>query len=368
MRLGKVELSRRTVVVGGAALVVAGVGVAAGVASCTRGAADVPVEPTASGDDAEGASKLGGKLVLYSSCSQSLINAAVARFSQDTGVTVSVVRGTEAELAARMADDAANGEPAADIVWGGDPAWLSVGMEKPVKAEREVAALAVSPELKDAPETYSDLLETDLAGRVALCDPATCEAGWLHLVGALAAAGGTAAGGALGSDVAWQFVTDLLAVGAVVCASEDEALQMVLDGGVDVALVSEQQARHQARRTGEMGVAWPGGGLATATGCAAKVSGCRNASQADAFLDFLSGHDGQQVLTDALARPVADGVSASGEDGMPSDDDLEADGIAVPTDAEQRASLLATWESVRAGTWAPAEATDAEAETAEAGL
>lgn len=356
------ELSRRTVVVGGAALVVAGVGVAAGVASCTRGAADVPVEPTASGDDAEGASKLGGKLVLYSSCSQSLINAAVARFSQDTGVTVNVVRGTEAELATRMAADAANGEPAADIVWGGDVAWLSVGVEKPVKAEREVAALAVSPELKDAPETYSDLLEADLAGRVALCDPATCEAGWLHLVGALAA------GGALGSDVAWQFVADLLAVGAVVCASEDEALQMVLDGGVDVALVSEQQARHQARRTGEMGVAWPGGGLATATGCAAKVYGCRNASQADAFLDFLSGHDGQQVLADALARPVADGVSASGEDGMPSDDDLEADGIAAPTDAEQRASLLATWESVRAGTWAPAEATDTEAETAEAGL
>lgn len=349
------ELSRRTVVVGGAALVVAGAGVAAGVASCTRGAADVPVEPTASGDDAEGASKLGGKLVLYSSCSQSLINAAVARFSQDTGVTVNVVRGTEAELATRMAADAASGEPATDVVWGGEAEDAadageagSATASKPVELQRELGVFAVASGLKSAPEGYADLSSVAAAKGVALCDPAACEAGWLHLVALLAGMG------AADANVAWQYLQGLLAAGATVHASEDAAAEALLDGDVAVALVSEQTARQLARRTGEVSVVWPEEAVGCGSVCARALDGCRNEAQAQAFLDFLAGREGQQVLADALVRPVSEEVSVSGGDDVPSDSDLELREVSTSDYVAEKTELLTTWAVVRAGEWSVA--------------
>lgn len=264
-KLSEVKLTRRTLVAGGAALVVAGAGVAVGVTRCSRGAADVPVEPTAGAEASEdGAAKLGGKLSLYTSCPEELVNAVVARFSQDAGVTVAVTRGSEAELVGQLLDGDVTGKPAADVIWGGEALWyagvegLSSGLE-PV--QREVGAFALAEGLADGkkgtPAAYAGLLATTLAGRVALCDPTSCEAGWLHLVAMLSEASGASAGGAPGDDVSWAFVQELLAAGAVICADEDAAVQALLDGSVDVALVSEQCARQLARRTGQTTVAWP---------------------------------------------------------------------------------------------------------------
>lgn len=368
--LSEVKLTRRTLVAGGAALVVAGAGVAVGVTRCSRGAADVPVEPTAGAEASEnGAAKLGGKLSLYTSCPEELVNAVVARFSQDAGVTVAVVRGSEAELVGQLLDGDVAGKPAADVIWGGEALWYagvdgaSSGFE-PV--QREVGAFALAEGLADGkkgtPAAYADLLATALAGRVALCDPTSCEAGWLHLVAMLSEASGTSAGGTLGDDVSWAFVQELLAEGAVVCADEDAAVQALLGGSVDVALVSEQCARQLARRTGQTTVAWPESAVGVADACAGAVEGCLNERQAEAFVEFLAGHDGQQVVADALARPVADDVQVAGGDDVPADDDVEVVATDAAAAAKQREEILATWAQVLAGEWAPAAAEEDAAE------
>lgn len=370
-KLSEVKLTRRTLVAGGAALVAAGAGVAVGVTRCSRGAADVPVEPTAGVEGSEDAanSKLGGKLSLYTSCPEELVNDVVARFAQDTGVAVAVLRGSEAELVGQLLDGDVTGKPTADVIWGGEALWyagvegLSSGLE-PV--QREVGAFALAEGLADGkkgtPAAYADLLATTLAGRVALCDPTSCEAGWLHLVAMLSEASGTSAGGTLGDDVSWAFVQELLAAGAVICADEDIAVQTLLDGNADVALVSEQRARQLARRTGQTTVAWPESAVGVADACAGAVEGCLNERQAEAFVEFLAGHDGQQVVADALARPVADDVQVAGGDDVPADDDLEV----VQTDAavavKQREEILATWAQVLAGEWTPAAAEEDAAE------
>ena len=126
-KLSEVKLTRRTLVAGGAALVAAGAGVVVGVTRCSRGAADVPVEPTAGVEGSEDAanSKLGGKLSLYTSCPEELVNAGVARFSQDAGVTVAVTRGGEAELVGQLLDGDVAGKPAADVIWGGEALWYA---------------------------------------------------------------------------------------------------------------------------------------------------------------------------------------------------------------------------------------------------
>lgn len=369
-RLSEVKLTRRTLVAGGAALVVAGAGVAVGVTRCSRGAADVPVEPTAGAEASEnGAAKLGGKLSLYTSCPEELVNAGVARFSQDAGVTVAVTRGSEAELVGQLLDGDVAGKPAADVIWGGEALWyagvdgVSSGLE-PV--QREIGAFALAEGLaggkKGTPAAYADLLATALAGRVALCDPTSCEAGWLHLVAMLSEATGTSAGGALGDDVSWAFVQELLAEGTVVCADEDAAVQALLDGNADVALVSEQCARQLARRTGQTTVAWPESAVGVADACAGAVEGCLNERQAEAFVEFLAGHDGQQVVADALARPVADDVQVAGGDDVPADDDLEVAQTDAAVAAKQREEILAVWARVLAGEWTPTAAEEDAAE------
>lgn len=368
-KLSEVKLTRRTLVAGGAALVAAGAGVVVGVTRCSRGAADVPVEPTAGVEGSEDAanSKLGGKLSLYTSCPEELVNAGVARFSQDAGVTVAVTRGSEAELVGQLLDGDVAGKPAADVIWGGESLWYagvdgaSSGLE-PV--QREVGAFALAEGLadgkKEAPAVYADLLAASLAGRVALCDPTSCEAGWLHLIAMLSEASGTSAGGTLGDDVSWAFVQELLAEGAVVCSDEDAAVQALLGGSVDVALVSEQCARQLARRTGQTTVAWPESAVGVADACAGAVGGCLNERQAEAFVEFLAGHDGQQVVADALARPVADDVQVAGGDDVPANDDLEVAQTDAAAAAKQREEILATWARVLAGEWTPVAAEDAE--------
>ena len=361
-RFSEVKLTRRTLVAGGAALAVAGAGVAVGVTRCSRGAADVPVEPSAGAEASEdGSAKLGGKLSLYTSCPEELVNNMVARFSQGTGVTVAVVRGSEAELAGQLADGDAPGKPVADVVWGVEG--LSAGLE-PV--QREVGAFALAEGLvaskKEAPAAYADLLVSSLAGRVALCNPASCEVGWLHLVAMLSEAAGVSAGGAPGDDVSWAFVQELLAAGAVICADEDAALQALLDGNADVALVSEQCARQLARRTGQTTVAWPESAVGVVDACAGAVEGCLNERQATAFVEFLGGRDGQQIVADALARPIADDVQVAGGDDVPANDDLEVVATDADAAAKQREEILAVWARVLAGEWTPAAAEEDAAE------
>lgn len=370
-KFSELKLTRRTLVAGGAALVAAGAGVAVGVTRCSRGAADVPVEPTAGVEGSEDAanSKLGGKLSLYTSCPEELVNAVVARFSQDAGVTVAVTRGSEAELVGQLLDGDVAGKPAADVIWGGESLWYagvdgaSSGLE-PV--QREVGAFALAEGLvaskKEAPAAYADLLAASLAGRVALCNPASCEAGWLHLVAMLSEASGTSAGGAPGDDVSWAFVQELLAAGAVICADEDAAVRALLDGNVDVALVSEQRARQLSRRTGQTTVAWPESAVGVADACAGAVEGCLNEQQATAFVEFLTRRDGQQIVADALARPVADDVQVAGGDDVPADDDVEVVATDADAAAKQREEILAAWARVLAGEWTPAAAEEDAAE------
>ena len=375
-RLSEVKLTRRALVAGGAALAAAGAGVAVGVTRCSRGAADVPVEPTAGAEASEnGAAKLGGKLSLYTSCPEELVNDVVARFSQDTGVAVAVVRGSEAELVGQLADGDVPGKPVADVVWGGEALWyagvegLSSGLE-PVQCEIGAFALAegLAGSKTEAPAGYADLLTASFAGHVALCNPASCEAGWLHLVAMLSEAAGASAGGAPGDDVSWAFVQELLAAGAVICADEDAAVQTLLDGNADVALVSEQRARQLARRTGQTSVAWPESAVGVADACAGAVGGCLNEQQATAFVEFLTGRDGQQVVADALARPVVDDVQVAGGDDVPADDDVEVVATDADAAAKQREEILATWARVLAGEWAPAAAEeDAAGDEGEAG-
>lgn len=212
------HISRRAFVAAGAASAAVAGGVAFGVSRCSRSEADVPAEPAA-GDSAD-STKRGGKLMLYTSCEDSLVNAVVPAFMQETSIVVEVVQMGDAELAAAVADEVASGSVAADVAWGGDASWYAAGAERyeryisaqnsGVREEcrntdgfvtsvtREVCVILVNKEqvkkLKLEIEGYEDLLDEKLAGLVAVADPHVDAAGLSAVAAVLAAGAGAAAG------------------------------------------------------------------------------------------------------------------------------------------------------------------------------
>ena len=117
-------------------------------------------------------------------------------------------------------------------------------------------------------------------------------------------------------------------------------------------------------------MAWPESAVGVADACAGAVEGCLNERQATAFVEFLAGRDGQQVVADALARPVADDVQVAGGAAVPANDDVEVVATDADAAAKQREEILAVWARVLAGEWTPAaveeDAAEDEGEAGEA--
>lgn len=234
-----------------------------GAAGCDGGDGDVPAEP-APVNPSEG--MLGGKLVLYTSCSESLVNAVVPAFMESLGVAVSVVRGSTADLLARVADEAASGRPAADVVWGGDASWYAGDataglLEEYVSAEngamregcgsvdgrctpvtREVGVIAVAaafPTSSTDEAAGGDTAgEGDASGGVADESlPPDRVTGYRTLAGLGAAGGEVALESPETSDAGLAFITgvDACLSGAEAAADEGASVDSASAGGTGVA-------------------------------------------------------------------------------------------------------------------------------------
>lgn len=365
-------LSRRTLL-GSAALGAACA--AAGLAGCSDGD-----DGAASADPAATnplAGKLGGKLVLRTSCSETLVNAVVPAFTEETGVAVRIVSCPDAELLSWYGDGAAESagdptEPAPDVVWGADPSWYAGSegrLEEYISGEngsmregcrsvggritpvtRDVAVMAVGESAAEGPEVtgYETLLDERVIGSVAMEDPSTSARGLAHLAGIVSGLS------TRGADAPWEYVRELLAGGALVSAKD------VLDApGREeraVALTSEQRLMqaHLLEPPAPESV-YPVEGACVTCGCTAIVSGCANLRQARAWVDFVTGRACQERLAaEALARPARSDVAEP--EGLP-----DADDPIVP----DRAGLLVTWSRVLDGTWEPSEVAPEDAANAQ---
>lgn len=359
-------LTRRTLL-GAAALCAAGA--AAGLGGCSGGDELVSSEPAATNPLA---GKLGGKLVLRTSCPEALINAALPAFMEATGVAVRIVPCTDAELLSwygnGSAEDAGDPlEPAPDVVWGADPSWYAGSegrLEEYISGEngamregcrsvggritpvtRDVAVIAVDEDAAgDLDVTgYEVLLDERATGHVAMEDPSMSARGLAHLAGVVSALS------ARGADAPWEYVRGLLAGGALVV--REDALGVLGREERAVALTSEQRVMQALLlEPPAPEPVYPAEGACATCVCTAIVAGCANLRQARAWVDFVTGRECQERLAaDALARPARSDVADP--EGLP-----DAGDPVVP----DRAALLATWASVLDGTWSPsAEGADA---------
>ena len=337
-------LTRRSFIGGAVAAVAAAAGVAAAVAYFSHGEEDVPSEPTVL-EDASSA-KLGGKLTLYTCCDETLINAFVPAFMQETGVAVEVVDRTAAQCRDEVAAEVAAGSPAADVVWGGDASWYAAGeacFDKYMSGEnssvikeyrnvdgyvtpvtREVCVIAVNKAQADmlgvTIDGFASLTDARLTGQLAVSDPAT-DAAAKSAIEALRAVGNTLAayattdgeGNAIpGGDA---FLSAVWAqAGGNVRATSADALQDVVAGAAVAAIVYEQAARAQESATGQVEIVYPSEGCLLVLGCTAVVRGATNLEQARAWVDFVCSEAGQKAAADKVAlRSIREGVGEKGE-------------------------------------------------------
>ncbi len=385
MKLSHVKVTRRDAVVGGvvAAAAVAG-GVAFGVSQVAGGGSgssalasdDVGATGNGSGNGTQGDNAVeggivepAGKMTLFTSCADTLVNAFVTGFQEKTGVTVDVWMMTCAEWRAALAADVARGVATADVVWGGDRSCYEglVGLATPQKVCREACAIVLSRELGEKVRAgitgYATLAAAGLAGQVCMADPAADEDGFLQLVGLLCAGDKVAAAaGQLGTDAQWAYVQGFVtSCGLKTLASGADVQDALISGTAVAALMPEQQAYELAKLTDMVDVVLPVEGSLVVPTYMARVGGCTNADQVAAWFDYVCGEEGQKAAGQATyLRPVEE--DAALHEGMTADDDLAA--LTVPDDAlvSSRQALLATWPQVLAGAWVPAAAEEGAGE------
>ncbi len=377
MKLSQVKVTRRDAVVGGvvAAAAVAG-GVAFGVSQVAGGdgsgaSASGSDDAGATGDDAAagdsavegGVVEPAGKMTLYTSCADTLVNAFVTGFEEKTRIAVDVWMMTCAEWQAALAADVERGVATADVVWGGDRSCYEglAGLATPQKVCREACAIVLSRELGEKVRAgitgYATLAAAGLAGQVCVADPVADEDGFLQMVGLLCAGDKVAAAaGRLGTDAQWAYVQGFAtSCGLKTLASGTDVQDALVGGTAVAALMPEQQAYELAKLTDMVDVVLPVEGSLVVPTYMARVGGCTNADQVAAWFDYVCGEEGQKAAAQATyLRPVEEGTAL--HEGMTADDDLAA--LTVPDDAlvSSRQALLATWPQVLAGAWAPAAA------------
>ena len=325
---------------------------------CDGGGGDEAVqsEPAAT-NPSEG--KLGGKLVLRTCCREELVNAVVPAFMEKTGVTVRLVESGARDLLSWHGSGGANAgagalDPVPDVVWGADQSWYAgsedllaeyISGENDAMREgcrnaggritpltREVTTLLVRGDRDDLGVTgYASLLDEGVATRVALEDPTVSEVGLAHLAGIVSELG------ELGEEVPQEFLAALLDGGALV-TERGAALAELEDGAADVTLVDEGcLVRDLLVDPAALDVVYPEEGPLVTCGCTAIVAGCEHLSQAQAWIDFVTGAECQQLIsTEAVARPAR--ADVADPEGFP-----EVGDPAVPA----REALLEVWSQVR---------------------
>ncbi len=396
MRLLRGNVTRRSVVAGGAVAAAAvAAGVALGVSATGSGAGVASGSGDGSGDAAEdGAVKMGpveaaGKLTIYTSCNEALVNAFVVPFTEKTGIAVDVQTMSCAQWQAAVAEEVAAGINGTDVVWGGDRSCFEgvAGLASPQKVSREVCALAVSWNVDDKVREkitgYSGLAAiaagaTGLAAQVCLADPTADEDGFLQLLGLLCAgeratsAASTTGSGAtttiaqLGTDNQWAYAQSFLsATGAKTLATMEDVENALVAGTAQVALMPEQRAYALAAVTGMVDVVLPAEGACVTPSYMARVASASNKDQVTAWFDYVCGEEGQRAAARATyLRPIEDAVDLP--QGMTSDDDAGLLSVDESVVTAARPALLATWPQVQAGTWLPAAEAGAAAAAEEA--
>ncbi|NHN28933.1 ABC transporter substrate-binding protein [Paenibacillus agricola] len=281
-------------------------------ATTEKGAASTPEAPKGS-----------TKLVVYTPNSEDIINTLIPMFEKQTGITVELVSAGTGELIKRLQSEKAN--PYADVMFGGSKAVLL--------GNKDLFADYVSPNDKDLLEghrndsgfltpfvsdgsvllvnknlvgdikieSYEDLLNPKLKGKIATADPASSSSAFAQLTNILLAKGGDYT-----SDKGWNFMGELIKnLNGKIASGSGAVHKSVADGEYIVALTYEDPSASYVKSGGPVKIVYPTEGAVFLDAVSGIVKGSKNEENAKKFMDFIISQPAQDAFgTQLTNRPL----------------------------------------------------------------
>ena len=269
------------------------------------------------------------KLVVYSPNSEGLMNAVIPLFEETYGVTVEVIQAGTGELVKRIQSE--KDDPYADVLFGGahsqyianadlwEP-YVSPADSTLPEAYQNKSGFTTSYVLdgsllivnKDLAadikiESYEDLLNPALKGKIAMGDPASSSSAFAQLTNILLAKGGYE------SDEAWDYVGKLIQqLDGKVASGSSNVYKSVADGEMVVGLSYEDPCAQLVKDGANVQLVYPSEGVVYLPATSGIIKGAKNMDNAKLFIDFIISKEVQDIFGMELTnRPVlADATTA----------------------------------------------------------
>jgi iron(III) transport system substrate-binding protein len=302
--------------------------------ACSSGGGETPAEEPAGSDD----------LVIYSPNSDPLIEVAYT-FGEKYGINVEVVSAGTGECLERIAAEKDN--PQGDIMYGGmnyansfNPDYVPLFEQYVAEGDGTLpeayqnfngitthycldgsAALLINTEEYeklglnvDDFDSYADLLQPELNGKIAMGDPANSSSAWAELTNMLLVMGDEPY-----DEKAWEWVGEFIKnLNGIQLSSssaiykgvvqgeyvvgvsyEDPCVGLLVDGATNVKLVYPSE-----------GAVWLPAGVAI-------IKNAPNMENAKKFVDWLISDEGQAEVAKTTARPVNPAISNTAKEMTP---------------------------------------------------
>ena len=262
--------------------------------------------------------KMDEERVVYCPHPLTFINPIVSEFEARTGIRVNVQTGGTGELLAKAEQDE---EPRCDIFWGGS---FSTTVEKaelfePYLSENEAmvqeefrnaegnitrftdvpSVLMINTNLiGDIPvEGYEDLLNPELKGKIAMCDPAMSSSAYEHLINMLYAMGGG------DPEAGWGYVEAFCRnLDGKLLKGSSAVYRGVGEGRFVVGLTFEEGGAHYVADGKPVRLAYMEEGVVSTPDVVCIRKGTDHLEEAQEFVDFVTGEDCQSMICARLDR------------------------------------------------------------------
>lgn len=270
-------------------------------------------------------------LVVYSPNSEGIINAVIPLFEKQTGIKVELVSAGTGELMKRIESEQEN--PYADVMFGGGYTqyipnkdlfqdYVSPEDENVVEEYRNTegyvtytvldgSVLVVNKELTEniKIESYADLLNPELKGKIATADPANSSSAFAQLTNILLAMSDD---GTYESEAAWEYVEELVKLwDGKIQSGSSSVYKSVVDGEMLVGLTYEDPVATLLKSGADnIEIVYPEEGAVFLPAGTAIVKGAKNLENAQKFVDFLLSEEVQNIFgTELTNRPVRKGAT-----------------------------------------------------------
>ena len=273
-------------------------------------------------------------LVIYSARNERLNNIVIPAFEEATGIKVEMITGSSGEVLQRVKAEVESGNVTVDIHWAADETMLAANrdlFEVYVSTEND----ALYPEFQNdgsncfnnayaepnvmivntdmlaemgiEVNSYADLTQPQLKGKIISADPANSSSAFQCLIGMLYGMGD----GDPMSDKAWDFIDEFLVnLDGKIASSSSQVYNGVANGEYAVGLSYEDPCV-ELEATGEHpvkvvyaaeGVIFPGESVQI-------IKGAPHMEAAQKFVDFVLSEESQNAVAAELnLRPLRAGV------------------------------------------------------------